>query len=462
MTAAEIADDPSAARNGGHGSFLLLMVILAVAAWAAWMWWADERYRRAILVVELEMANGRFGIAARELTRLAQQYPHDGEVAILLGRCEQERGRFQAAAAALARVEPGSPLAHKAILARMRLLHDQGQFAAAEDLINQVADDPRSDRAHVRVLLVPIFSQLGRSDEAKALLEDWWERLNERGEGASERAIDQLRMHIELDLKLNPVNAVRAYLQEAGNRAPDDDRVWLGRANLAIRTSNHAEARRWLDRCTERRPHDVPVWTAWLNLGLASNQAELVERALAELPASSASPAQKHRLTAWLADHRGDHETARRETLLQLDVDATDPAAIDRLTRLAEDSRGAARVDELRDRKVEIAQLLARYQFLFARNQPIRDAEEMAGLAQRLGRDFEARAFLTVELAEDPDRGDLRQNLVRLSSVSKPSEERGKTLADVLRPTIHGRHAGDPPTRRDPKITKPSEQDRTD
>ena len=59
------------------------------------------------MAIELEMANGRFGIAARELNKLLERDPGDGEAAILLGRCEQERGRLTAAAEALARVAPG-------------------------------------------------------------------------------------------------------------------------------------------------------------------------------------------------------------------------------------------------------------------------------------------------------------------------------------------------------------------
>ncbi len=52
--------------------------------------------------------------------------------------------------------------------------------------------------------------------------------------------------------------------------------------------------------------------------------------------------------------------------------------------------------------KVEIETLRARYEKLFDRNQPIRDAEEMAQIAERLGRTFEARAFLTIEIAARP------------------------------------------------------------
>ena len=82
--------------------------------WGGWLWRADRSYRTAILAIEVEMANGRFGIAARELNKLLDQNPVDAEAAILLGRCEKERGRIKAAGEALARVSPGSELSHKA------------------------------------------------------------------------------------------------------------------------------------------------------------------------------------------------------------------------------------------------------------------------------------------------------------------------------------------------------------
>ena len=46
------------------------------------------------------------------------------------------------------------------------------------------------------------------------------------------------------------------------NADPTDDRVWLGKANLAAWTGQFEQASRLLDQCTERRPHD--------ELGLAS------------------------------------------------------------------------------------------------------------------------------------------------------------------------------------------------
>ena len=133
------------------------------------------------------------------------------------------------------------------------------------------------------------------------------------GEGALEPAIKLVRQHIELTLKPTPVETIRAALDQAARLAPEDDRVWLGRANLAIRTGAYDEAERWLDACLRRRPEDVPVWRARLSWGIATNRIDVVEQALTHLPAAESTPAQLHRLNAWLAAKRGDVATERRE-----------------------------------------------------------------------------------------------------------------------------------------------------
>ena len=54
-------------------------------------------------------------------------------------------------------------------------------------------------------------------------------------------------------------------------------------------------------------------------------------------------------------------------------------------------------------------------------------------MAEQLGRNFEARVFLTVALSEEPERDDLRQNLQRLMSQrSKQAAWNGRTLAEVI------------------------------
>jgi thioredoxin-like negative regulator of GroEL len=410
----------------------LALMIAGGVMWGGWVWCSDRSHRDAIMQIELEMANGRFAIAARSLTKLLARQPDSGELAMLLARCEQEQGRFEPADKALSRVAPGSMFAHRATLARMRLAHDRGQFAAAEQIVNTAADDSRNDRSHTRFLLVPIFSQLGRKDEAARLIEQRWEHLNETGEGASEPAIDLVRMHIELHFKPNPVDSVRAYLDQAARLTDGDDRVWLGRANLATRTGAFDEARRWLDACQLRRPVDVPVWRARLNWAIATNRIDDVHRALKHLPADDSTTDLVPRLRAWLAARRGDPAAERRGLERLLADDPADLAALDRCARLAQQAGQLDQATLLLDKKTAIERIRARYEKLFDRNQPIRDAEEMASLAEQLGRSFEARAFLTVAIAEEPERDDLRRNLKRLIETPKPAAARGRTLAELI------------------------------
>jgi thioredoxin-like negative regulator of GroEL len=411
----------------------LTFFLVAGLVWGGWAWWSDRNYRDAIMQIELQMANGRYATAARSLTNLLARWPDCGEAAILLARCEQERGRNEAAAKALARVEPGSVFSHKAILGRMRLAHDRGQLAVAEQIVNAAAADPRNDGSHTRFLLVPIYSQLGRIDEAERLIEGRWEHLNGTGAGASEPGIDLVRMHIQLTFKPNPVQDARAYIESAASLAPDDDRVWLGRTNLAIRTGAYDEAERWLDACLKCRPEDVPVLRARLSWGIATNQLDVVRQALKHLPAEEFTSTQVHRLRIWLAARRGDLAIERQELEHLVAEDPADRTALDRLAQLAEKAGQPAQAAELLRKKARIDRLRARYEKLYDRNQPIRDAEEMASLAEQLGRTFEARVFLTVAISEEPERDDLRQDLHRLMSQrSRRPAGRGRTLAEVI------------------------------
>ena len=64
------------------------------------------------------------------------------------------------------------------------------------------------------------------------------------------------------------------------------------------------------------------------------------------------------------------------------------------------------------------------------------DAAEMAQLATQLGQEFEARAFLRIAVAVDPDRSDLRNELARLNRQPGPIDRSGRTLGQVLAPEL--------------------------
>jgi enediyne biosynthesis protein E4 len=379
-------------------------------------WWFDRRYHSAMEEIESEVVEGRYAIACRKLDQLLSwQNDSNGEIAYLLGSCELARRRIQAAGEAWAQVLAGSLFSRKAIEGRMQLLQESGQLDAAEQFVNSEALDPRNDRTALLVLLVPMYRALGRIDEAESVIVDRWEHLNASGEGSLEPAIKLVLQHIELTVQPMPVETARAFLEQASKLAPLDDRVWLGQANLAIRTGAHDEAQRWLDACQQRRPLDVPVWRARLRWGISTNRVDVVKEALTYMPAKESNSAESHWWNAWLARHRGNVATERHELELLASADPTDLNALGRLAELAGDLDQPARAARLASQRTEIDRQLASYLKLYERKQPFRDAIELARLAERLGRRFEARAFLTIALSETPAREDLRQQLARLS-----------------------------------------------
>jgi tetratricopeptide (TPR) repeat protein len=408
------------ARMAGWRRRSRLLLALACGAgliWGGWAWWTDRRYQSALDEIESEIKAGRYGLACRDLQRLLSwKADPNGGIVYFLGSCELARGRTQAASEAWERVVPGSAFSEKAIRGRMQLFQQTGQLAAVERLINEAAEDRRNDRTALLVLLVPLYSQQGRIEEALRLLETRWEHLYEIGEGALDPAIGLLRTHIELTLKSTPLETIRTSLDQAAQLAPDDDRVWLGRANLAIRAAAYDEAERWLDACLRQRSEDLPVWRARLNWGIATNRIDAVQQAVKHIPATALHSLQIRRANAWLAARRGDVAIERVELQLLHEIDPSDRTALERLARLAEKDGRAVEAAELLHEEEEIDRIQARYVKLHERGQPIRGAVEMARLAERLGRRFEARAFLILAISEDPDREDLRRDLKRVDS----------------------------------------------
>ena len=383
--------------------------------WGGWAWWTDRSYRNAIMEIELEMANGRFGIAARKLnTALGTR--------ARLGRGRSAPGALRTGTRADRRLPPPRPSRGSRPVLRFRTRRSwpgcvwpttKGSSPPPSSSSTTRPATAAMTSSHVRFLLVPIYSQLGRLDEAERLIEERWEHLNETGEGASEPAIDLVRMHIELTFKPNPVEDVRTYLDQASGMAPDDDRVWLGRANLAIRdrrpTTRPSGGSTPASGAVRRMSRSGPPGSNWASRPTGSTSCS---RPSSICRPTESTPAQIHRLSAWLSARRGDVESERRELERLVAADPADLTALDRLAQLC----GAKPASPLRPlsccrKKAEIKRLRARYEKLYDRKQPIRDAEEMAHLAERLGRTFEARVFLTLAISEDPERDDLRHEL---------------------------------------------------
>ena len=154
--------------------------------------------------------------------------------------------------------------------------------------------------------------------------------------------------------------------------------------------------------------------------------------ALKHLPAGLATPAEVHRLSAWLASRCGDVEGERNELAARVAEAPEDFEALERLETLERQSAKSPSARPRR-RREEIERDQKRYRELYRRNQPARDAEEMASLAERLGHRFEAILYLTAAIAEDPDRADLRVHLHRFGESAREPGEANRSLFDELR-----------------------------
>jgi enediyne biosynthesis protein E4 len=423
----------------------LLVVVAVGLIWGGWRWWNLARYRRALAEIQKEIQAGRHGHARLKLREVSAWNTGSDEIAYLLGICERAQGRSDAAVEQWARVAPSSSFAVPAILRRAELFVERGRLADAEQLINTSLEDPQIDGSGLRLSLLPAFCFQGRVDDAERMIEANWNHLNQSGAGGSDNAIKLVRLHITLRLEEPTVEATRAFLDQTARSAPDDDRVWLGRANLAIRTGALDEASRWLESCISRRPDDAPVWRASLKWAMATDDIAAVGRALEHLPVRDFLVAKYRTLAAWLVARGARIDRDFRELLLDKELnelrlalvaDPADVATLDRLIELAVQS-GRPEQAELRRKKTEIGELRARYQELYNRNQPYRDAVEMARLAMRLSHWFEAKAFLTVAIAVEPKRDDLRGELEMLARRRENIDDSTTPLATLLGPDLN-------------------------
>ncbi len=331
--------------------------------------------------------------------------PDSDEAAYLLGVCEKARGQAQAASQAWERVPPGSPFAARAIQGRMELLIERGRLADAETLITQAMSDPRIDGSGLRLFLGLVYSLQGRVEEGERVIEACWDRLNEAGEGASELAILLVRLHIQLRRETPPVEAVRSFLDQVTRSAPEDDRGWLGKAKLAIRVGIVRRGRplaRSLFTAASRR---YPGLARPAGLGDGDPSPRRCAAGAGAFAGRGVNFGRGRAIDG-LARRTSRRSRLGAASALErlIAVDPTDFVAFDRLVAIAEKRGKADRAGELRRKKTEIDRLLARYEKLDKRNQTIRDAREMASLAERLGRRFEAKVFLTIAIATDPNQ----------------------------------------------------------
>ena len=253
-----------------------------------------------------------------------------------------------------------------------------------------------------------------------------------------------------LDAEPVPIEMVRGVLDEAAGQAPDDDRVWLGRANLATWSGRFDEADRWLSACLGRRPTTRPSGAPGSTGREPPGEPTSPQQALAHLPADRIDPAEVLELHAWFAGRRGDREAERLALEHLIEQAPGDSRALERLATLAVEAGQADRAGELRRRKADVDQARERYRKLLAIDATTVNLPTVARLAETLGRWFEARGWWSLVLRQVPDDREARAALDRLArrADSRPPGLIARRPHRVPRPHLRGRRG--PPRRSSP------------
>jgi enediyne biosynthesis protein E4 len=356
----------------------------------------DRRFQAGLKQAKSDIDAGRFEAAGRWLAVQSALRPEDAEVAFLLGVCQHATGYHEAAVSAWARVSLESRLGTNASIARVQtLVGDLGRLADAEAVLNVALAHVGARVPEHRYALNQFLYWEGRYDEMRRLLQEGW---NTSGDRAGD--LRDLWLTDSAGVMIAPI---RTAVEEAARKAPDDDRVWLARANIALLSGQLAEAGQWLDSCIKRRPNDPVVWRARLRWARAAESIGEVRCSLEHLPADQFSAVDMLGLRAWFAAQAGrieDERTALEQVIGQAPGDTQ---ALERLAVLAAVSGQSDRATDLRNRKASVDRARERYSQLLQPNKTITEFAELAGLAEQLGRGFEARAWWFLASRYRPD-----------------------------------------------------------
>jgi hypothetical protein len=432
MTSAATSQQPTGPgerinRPGPGRRFLGMALLgLGLAAWPAWWAFASRRDQDDLERARAALRAGEFAIAGPLLERLSSRRPDWDPVNDAIGTLASAEGDVDRAIAAWSRIDPHSPLWPEATARRAKFGIEHGRFADAEDALVRLADE--RGLAGTGDDLRPLWQQLllftGRMEELRALYQKSFPK-------AGDRAL-LLKQHWLLDDAAYPVQAVRDRLDLAEEGAPDDDRLWLARANLAARSGQLAEADSWLARCEGRRPDDPAVARARLDWALAAGRPEAAAKAAALIPARGVEPSRRLALRAWFAARRGDKAAEQAALELAIELEPGDAEALDRLASLAAGRGDAAGASELRRRKAGIHAARDRYRALMNAGPAPEALLELARTAEAGGRPFEARGWWSL-VAQDPkSAAEARTALERLDRADPDPPARNQDLAAWL------------------------------
>ncbi len=415
---------------------LVVGLLVVLGGGAAWLR-AERRLENELAESRKEMAAGLFTTARARLTRLARERPGHAEVAFQLGRCEAARGKPAEAMSLWARVPADSPWAGPAALDFANSAIALGQIALAEQVLTLAMRRPSHELPALRHLLLILLGQQGRIVEARRFLEGLWRDTAVLPTGDLGDRLALVHEHIGLDFELFPLEWNLSQLEGGPVPADDDDRRALARsrAHLALLSGEFARAKMELESCSGPEVDDPLVWKCWLDWAVATGKVDLARQAVEHVPARLLDDAEMMDLRVWLARQRHDEPAERHalEDLLTLEPGRT--MAVTRLAELVQRAGDAPAAAKVQYRKTELDASIDSYFRLYKEKRFADRLAELAALAERLGRRFEARAFWELVGARVPSDTASRSALARLGPVAPPRSDRPGSVAKSWAPS---------------------------
>ena len=415
---------------------LSLVVVLAGLAWGAYQVYEARRFDARLAEAWRDASLGKFDRTREWLLTLPPSFrSQNADVADLLGTSEHAAGNYEAAIAAWSLIPSKSSRAPRAALAMARtLVGDLGRFADAEAILEKALEKPSPNRVEIRQTLSQLYFWESRRE--------WMRRLILQGWDEARQPAEDLRDLWQIDDATVQLDEVDAAVTRAAGLAPDDDRVWLAQAGLAIQSARFDQAKKWLDDCLKKRPEDTAVWRARLFLGRAMNHAEDVLATLNHLPIDALSEPELLELKAWLASTRGrtqDEQKALKELVAK---EPGQTRAFERLAVIASQAGDLERAASLRKRKAVLDEAKDRYRRLLVDAVPKDRLVELAELAGTLGRRFESRGWWLVAARLEPENPKVAEAIEQLRGQPEPGflvlNQKGSVaeyLGDLAGPT---------------------------
>ena len=419
-------------RRGLRLWHALVFVVLLASAMAGALVVRQRSLTAELTEAREALSAKRFGLARQRLARLADRWTNDGEVFFLLGNSELALGKRDDALLSWARVPASSPFFGRAAIARVSRMVEKGHYSTAESLLlDALADPSLPGRYDLERALIRVYRYQGRFHEVRPLIRALWCRAPQPG--------PVLKELWGFDMAPKPVELLKSSLSTADK---NDDRVWLGCANHAILTGQFAEASSWLERCLSRRPDDLAVWQAQLELALATNDGGGFWAALTHLPSRHFEEAEILAFRALLAANNNDLEREEHELSSLIACDPGNANALERLAVLNAESGRHREAEALHRRRDEISQAREKCRQILQDGLDVPNrAHVLAELSAKLGRTFDAQAWSILAEAGLGARGGDQTGLTSPNSSPLPASVVARAAALSAAHQIAGERA---------------------